>query len=84
MRRGGDGVEGRGRGGRIITMVSDFGEPAPPKTQFGGHPPEFPQPRWTLEWGLSRKKTPASRFNKMATLRHGAMSTPDGSLMEPR
>ena len=30
------------------------------------------------------KKTPASRLNKILTLRHGAVSTPAGSLMEPQ
>ncbi len=38
MRRGGDGVEGQAGGGRIITMVSDFGEPAPPKHNLGATP----------------------------------------------
>jgi len=30
------------------------------------------------------KKTPASQLNKMVTLRHGSVSMPAGSLMEPR
>jgi hypothetical protein len=34
--------------------------------------------------GLSPKKKPASRLNKMVSLRHDAMLTPDGSLAEPR
>ena len=38
MRRGGDGVEGQAGGGRIITMVSDFREPAPPKHNSGATP----------------------------------------------
>ncbi len=33
----GDGAEGRGEG-RIITMVGDFGEPAPPQKDLGASP----------------------------------------------
>ena len=33
----GDGTEGMGDG-RIITMVCDFGEPAPPKKDLGARP----------------------------------------------
>jgi hypothetical protein len=36
-----------------------------------------------VDGGLSRKKMPAYQLNTIATLRHGAMLTPDGSLVEP-
>ena len=38
MRRGGDGVEGRGGGGGLSPWSSDFGEPAPPKHNLGASP----------------------------------------------
>jgi hypothetical protein len=38
MRRGGDGVEGRGGGGGFHHEVGDFGEPAPPKHNLGASP----------------------------------------------